>query len=126
MDAVCSKPYQSRRCFRKKFTEEFSGSMMTFKAARLFVSHKIQELKPSPPDRDCLKAFPFLNDPLLIDCLKRELPAYIAEAADLNGSESETIDTLAWWKKYQTGFNQSVKPFLYSRQSVLRNVFFRY
>ena len=89
----CTDP--GLRYFREKFTEEFSGSMMAFKAARLFVPHKIQELKPSPPDIDCLKAFPFLNDPLLIDCLKRKLPAYIGKAADLIGSENETSDTLA-------------------------------
>ena len=58
------------------------------------------------------------------------LPAYIAKAADLNGSESETIDTLAWWKSiklnFQNGSNQSVKPFLYIQlsSSAAERVFF--
>ena len=99
---------------------------MAFKAARLFVPHKIQELKPNPPDIDCLAAFPFLNNPSLLDSLKRELPAYIAKAADLNGSESETINTLAWWESiklnFQIGLNQFVKVFLYSHHPELRNV----
>ncbi len=78
--------------FNKKFTEKLSGSVMVFKAARLFVPHKMEELKPKPSDVESLKAFPFLNNPSLLDNLKRELPAYAAKAADL----SETIDTLAW------------------------------
>ena len=71
---------------------------MAFKAARLFVPHKIEEMKPNPSDVDSLKAFPFLNNPSLLDSLKRELPAYVAKAADI----SETTDTLAWWRKYRT------------------------
>ncbi len=46
--------------FNKKSTEELSGSVMAFKAARLFVPHK--KLKPKPSDVESLKAFPFLNN----------------------------------------------------------------
>ena len=84
--------------FNQKFTEELSGSVKAFKAARLFVPHKLDELKPAPIDVDDLSAFPFLNEASLLDQLKKELPAYIAKAADL----SETTEPLAWWKKYRT------------------------
>ena len=86
------------RYFNQKFTEELSGSVKAFKAARLFVPHKLEELKPTPTDIDLLTAFPFLNEPSVLNRLKKELPAYIAKAADL----SETIDPLAWWNKYHT------------------------
>ena len=70
------------------------------KAARLFVLHKLEELKPTPTEVALLAAFPFLKKTELLNDLKTELPAYIAKAADL----SETTDPLAWWKKYHTEF----------------------
>ena len=63
--------------FTQKFAEELSGSVKAFKAARLFVSHKLEELKPTPTDVDLLTAFPFFNEPALLNRLKTELPIEI-------------------------------------------------
>ena len=48
--------------FKTKFTDELSGSVAVFKTARLFVPHKIDELKPDVSAIDGLKAFPFLDE----------------------------------------------------------------
>ena len=70
--------------FQKKFTDELSGSVTAFKAARLFLPHKVDEMKPDATAVDALKAFPFLNTPAVLDGLKQELPAYMAKATDVS------------------------------------------
>ena len=84
--------------FKTKFTDELSGSVAAFKAARLFVPHKVDELKPDVSAIDGLKAFPFLDDSSILDGLKQEFPAYIAKAANV----AALVDLLPWWKKYNT------------------------
>ena len=80
------------RYFNQKFTEELNGSMKAFKAARLFVPYKLEELKAPPAEVDSFTAFPFVREPSLLDWLKKELLAYIAKATDLR----EPADCLAW------------------------------
>ena len=82
--------------FQKKFTDELSGSVAAFKAARLFLPHKVDEMKPDATAVDALKAFPFLNTPAVLDGLKQELPAYMAKATDV----SISTEALPWWKKH--------------------------
>jgi hypothetical protein len=80
--------------FHKKFTDELSGTVAAFKAARLFLPHKVDEMKPDASAIDALRAFPFLDDITVLDGLKQELPSYLAKAADV----SPSIEPLPWWK----------------------------
>ena len=72
--------------------------MAAFKAARLFIPHKVDELKPDVSAIDGLKAFLFLDDSSILDGLKQEFPAYIAKAANVEA----LVDPLPLWKKYKT------------------------
>ena len=68
-------------CLKEPFT--------AFKAARLFVPQKIRELQPDANTVDSLVAFPFLNNPTVLDHLKQELPQYIALTEDLSSAISQ-------------------------------------
>ena len=80
--------------FQTKCTDELSGTVAAFKAARLFLPHKVDQMKPDALAIDALKAFPFLDNVTVLDGLKRELPTYLAKAADT----SPSIEPLHWWK----------------------------
>ena len=71
------------------------ASLDAFKCAKLFTPQNIYQMKP---DADALgqslTSVPFLSSPEVISCLKAELPAYIARAAD---TESD-LPPLEWWK----------------------------
>ena len=82
--------------FHQKFTEELSASVGAFKSARLFLPHKICEMKPDASVVDSLQAFPFLNDAAVLHSLKQELPMYLAQAADV----AKDIEPLNWWKNH--------------------------
>ena len=69
-------------------------SVAAFKAARLFLPHKVDQMKPDAPAIDSLKAFPFLDNPTVLDALKQELATYLAKAADT----SPSVQPLLWWK----------------------------
>ena len=93
----------ARRCvepglnyFQKKFGDELSASVAAFRAARLFLPQKISEMKPDTSAIDALKAFPFLDDTMLLDQLKQERPSYLAKAIDVSSS----IEVLQWWKNH--------------------------
>ena len=93
----------ARRCiepglnyFQKKFSDELSASVAAFRAARLFLPQKISEMKPDTSAIDALKAFPFLDDTMLLDQLKQELSSYLAKAIDVSSS----IEVLQWWKNH--------------------------
>ena len=90
----CVEPGQ--KYFQTKFTEELKGTVAAFKAARLFLPHKIDEMEPDASEVDTLQAFPFFNTPLVLDRLKQELPTYMAKAADVGAN----IEPLAWWKNH--------------------------
>ena len=91
---LCVEPGQ--KYFVQKFTEELSGSVAAFKAARLFVPSKINEMHTDCTVVDSLQAFPFLSSPLVLTSLKQELPTYLAKAADT----SDEVEPLTWWKKH--------------------------
>ena len=55
--------------------------MDAFKAAQLFVPHKVIRIRPDANAIDLLKAFPFLNFSAIIAGLKSELSDYLARAA---------------------------------------------
>ena len=78
---TCIKP--GLQYFLDKFSQELSGSVAAFKAARLFLPQKVVELKPDATAVDSLKAFPFLNMASILANLKSELPSYLAKAADI-------------------------------------------
>ena len=56
--------------YQDRFTGELSCVVGAFKAARLFLPQKVDEMKPDASMVDTLKAFPFLNTSLILDSLK--------------------------------------------------------
>ena len=92
---TCVRP--GLQYFLTKFSEELSGSVAAFKAARLFDPQKVVGLKPDAAAVDSLQAFPFLKSPTLAN-LKAELPSYLVKAADIDPS----TDALLWWKTNST------------------------
>ena len=82
--------------YQDRFAGELSCVVAAFKAARLFLPQKVDEMKPDASMVDTLKAFPFLNTSLILDGLKQELPSYLAKAEDI----SADTEPLAWWKKH--------------------------
>ena len=86
--------------FNSKFFDDsapLSDSLAAFKAARLFVPHRLIEMEADVNSVDTLTAFPFLNKTPIIDSLKSELPTYITLAQDV----APTVDTLNWWKGHK-------------------------
>ena len=69
-------------------------SLDAFKAARLFVPHRLVEMNTDTTAVDSLSAFPFLNHQSILTNLKGELPTYLALAQDV----IPNYDTLNWWK----------------------------
>ena len=75
--------------------------LAAFKAARLFVPQKVQEMLPDANSIDSLTAFPFLNCPSTLENLKQELPQYLALSQDFS-PEYESDGLLCWWKNKET------------------------
>jgi len=69
--------------FQSKFSNELSNSLAAFKAARLFVPSRIQEMKPDIAHINELKGFAFLSDQIL-ENLRQELPNFLAKASDIS------------------------------------------
>ena len=92
---VCQEVCGARPQFlpENKFTEELAGSVAAFKAARLFLPQKVDEMRP---DISAVDAFPFLDDTAVLHDLKQELPTYLAKADDV----SMNTEPLPWWKKH--------------------------
>ena len=84
----------SNTSYINSHNKELSGSVATFKAARLFLSQKVVELKLNAAPVHSLQAFPFLNTASILANLKFELPSYLAKATDIDAE----IDPLVWWK----------------------------
>ena len=81
-----------------KFTGELCNVVVAFKAARLFLPSKVNEIKPDASIIiNSLKAFPFLDNSSILDGLKEELPSYLAKAEDVQVMENTEV--LLWWKK---------------------------
>ena len=87
------------------FHQHLNGCLQSplaaFKAARLFLPQKVQQMQPDILSVDSLASFPFLNIPSILSALKAELPQYVASTEDLAAS----YDPLRWWKE-----NESVLP----------------
>ena len=69
--------------------------LQAFKAARLFVPSKVQEMNIDAQAVDTLAIFPFF-DSLELQHLKTELPSYIAACEDIDRS----LDVLKFWKNH--------------------------
>ena len=83
--------------FKSKFcgdSAELKDTLDAFKAARLFIPHRLVEMNADVNAIDSLAAFPFLNNPSVLNNLKLELPTYVGLAQDV----SPENDTLNWWK----------------------------
>lgn len=80
--------------FREKFDRDLLPVVEAFKAARLFLPAKINDIKPDSSTVDTLKAFKFLGDQVITK-MKSELPTYLSLAENL----SYTVDPLQWWER---------------------------
>ena len=92
----CVKPGLSY--YQDRFTGALSNVVAAFKAGRLFLPGKVSEIKPDAAVIDTLKAFPFLDNSLILDGLKEELPSYLSKAEDVQVLQN--TDVLPWWKKH--------------------------
>ena len=61
----------------------------------VFSPSKADELRPTATDIDSLSTFSFFSSST-INCLKEELPTYLAKAANVDPS----MDILKWWKQH--------------------------
>ena len=93
---ACVKP--GLDYFSTKFQHDLCDTVAAFKAARLLLPTKMAEMSPSVGVVNELKAFPFLDNRILLDNLKSELPKYLAKVADV----SPNIDPLIWWKNHSS------------------------
>ena len=84
----CAQPVFSY--FLTKFQVDLKPAVDAFKAARLFWPQKINDLNPDSEAIDSLRAFPFLQDQVLLSNLKAELPHYLVS----------TVDPLDWWSHH--------------------------
>ena len=75
----CVQPGQEY--FLAKISNDLKSSVAAFKAAQLFVPHKVHEMKPTAADIDQLKSFPFLDKAPLLHGLKAKLSSYLAAAS---------------------------------------------
>ena len=82
--------------FLAKFLHDLSNSVSAFKSAQLLIPSKVVEMRPTAVEVGSLKAFSFLNNPMLLQNLKAELGAYLAKTAAV----SPEIDTLLWWQNH--------------------------
>ena len=73
-------------------------SVQVFRAAQLFNSHFVKTSRPNAGDVDRIRDVPFLNDAMVIQSLKDELPAYVVKADELRNDFNPQVDTLQWWK----------------------------
>lgn len=83
--------------FKQKFEHDLKPCLDMFKAARLFLPHKFNEMKPTTFEIESLKWFTFLDENA-VEELKLELPKYTALAEDVSSS----VDPLVWWKDHET------------------------
>ena len=79
--------------FMSKYTGDLAKQIGIFKAARLFVPHKVVQLSPTASTVDSLDSFPFLVP--LLPALKTELPTYLALASGI----SVEVEPTVWWKQ---------------------------
>lgn len=64
--------------FQSKFGDDLLSPLNTFKAARYFMSSKINEMLPTASDIESLTIIPFFNS-AAIASLKEELPIYLSK-----------------------------------------------
>ena len=79
--------------FMSKYTGDLGKQIGAFKAARLFVPHKVVPFSPIASTIDSLGSFTFLIP--LLPALKTELPTYLALASGI----SVEVETTEWWKQ---------------------------
>ena len=77
-------------------SDDDSLPVAAFKAAGLFSTIKVNEMKPDKTAVDSLFNLPFLRDLLTISNLKTELPSYLAKAMEI----SANFDILEWWRHH--------------------------
>ena len=83
--------------YKQRLNDSMKVPLQAFKAARLFVPSKVQEMNVNTQSVDSLAVFPFF-DPLQLQHLKAELPNYIAACEDIDPSQ----DTLTFWRNHKS------------------------
>ena len=79
--------------YQQRLNDSMKIPLEAFKAARLFVPAKVQEMNINAQAVDSLSVFPFFDN-LELEQLKSELPNYIAACEDVDPSH----DILTFWK----------------------------
>ena len=82
--------------FFSRFHGELGSTLAAFKAARLFLPHKVCELQVDATSVDSLTAFPFLQNKTLLSGMKSELPTSLASASGV----AADVDPASWWKHH--------------------------
>ena len=81
--------------FNMQLSNSLKVPLEIFKACRLFSPQKVVTMSPTASSLDqSLSKVPFISEAEIED-LKKELPDYLARAADV----SEEFDPLDWWKR---------------------------
>ena len=80
--------------FLSKIGSDLKSCCDAFKAAQLFVPHKIHSMQPAACDVDQLTSIPFSQ---ILHNLKAELSSYLAAAS----SATASTDTLEWWECHE-------------------------
>ena len=81
--------------FTSHFHGDFSGTLATFRAARMFSPLNVCALHTDASSVDTLRALPFLQNAALLADMKSELFMYLANASDV----AIGINPVAWWKQ---------------------------
>ena len=86
--------------YQQRLNDSMKIPMQAFKAARLFVPARVQEMSINVQALDSLSVFPFL-DTVEIAQLKTELPNYVAACEDVDSLH----DILTFWRNHATSLS---------------------
>ena len=91
--------------FLRKFNVDFFNTLTAFKAARLMCPATVRSLGVTPVSVQQLRAFPFLNEDVIINGLCEELPLYLGMAEDVvfNGDSLADVvmKKVEWWRDHE-------------------------
>ena len=83
--------------YKQRLDDSMKVPLQAFKAARIFVPSKVQEMQITVSDVDELAVFPFI-DTTVLQQLKTELPQYVAACASVTPSH----DVLMFWHNHSS------------------------
>ena len=83
--------------YKQKLNDCMKGPLQAFKAARIFVPTKVQEMQVTLSDVDEFAVFPFIDNTVLQQ-LKSELPQYVAAC----GGKAPSYSLQKFWQNHST------------------------